>query len=430
MSRDAPKPQTVSMTDITERPGAERPNRLASLLGYVYGPLGDPKVWLAGLYNLLGFPIAWTAAVVILFGTVVSIGFIPLVFLLLPALLDLVRRAGGLERARARAFLGIHIEAPGSAEAADGFVGWIRQRIKDPISWRALAYFVVLFGLGNLAFFVTVAVVGGAVLLTTSPLWAEGIPGPVDYLFPVLGFLVLLAVGPRAVWGLAALSGRLAGALLGPAPELKIRELEGRRSSAVRVADVDRRRIEQDLHDGAQVRLTALALQIGVAREAVAEGAATERVAGLLDEAHNQAKQALREIRDLARGIHPAILTDRGLDDALTSMVGRLPVPIDLDVEISERPSPEVESIVYFVAAEAVTNAVRHSDSPTVALRVVRSDDEITVEIRDRGRGGADPARGTGLANLCERVEATGGQMTVQSPEGVGTLVKAVVPCN
>lgn len=418
------------MTDIIEGPEADRPNRVGSLLGSVYGPLGDQRVWFAGLYNLLGFPIAWAAAVIILIGTVVSVGFLPLIFLLVPAILELLRRASGLERARARALLGVHVEPPESTDRADGFVDWIRQRIKDPVAWRALAYFVVLFGLGNFAFVLTVMVVGGAVILATVPLWAEGVPGLIDYVPLIVGGPVLLAIGPRVVLGVAALTGRLAGALLGPAPELRIRELEGRRSSAVRVADVDRRRIEQDLHDGAQVRLTALALQIGLAREAVAEGATTERVAELLDEAHTQAKQALREIRDLARGIHPAILTDRGLDDALTSMVGRLPVAIDLDVDISERPSPEIESIVYFVAAEAVTNAVRHSDSPTVALRVVRSEGEITVEVRDRGRGGADPEQGTGLANLRERVEATGGRMTVQSPEGVGTLVRAVVPCN
>jgi signal transduction histidine kinase len=416
------------MTDMTEEVEVERPSRVGSLLQSAYGSFGDANVWRAVLYNLLGGPIAWTAAFVIVMTVVISVGFIPLMLLLPPAALLLVRRAGGLERARARAFLGIHVDAPAPRVRAEGFLQWVQLAITDAIAWRALGYFVVLFGLGNLTFFATIGVGSAAVTQLSVPFWA----GPTDFpkVLIFFGGLVVLALFPRVVMALAQLNGRLVGALLGPAPEAKIKELEGQRSSAVRVADVDRRRIEQDLHDGAQVRLTALALQIGLAREAVSEGADTERVSELLDEAHSQAKQALREIRDLARGIHPAILTDRGLSDALISMVGRLPVPIDLDVDISERPSPEVESIVYFVAAEAVTNAVRHSDSPTVGLRVVRSGDEITLEVRDRGRGGADPEQGTGLASLRERVEATGGRMTVESPEGVGTLVRAVVPCN
>lgn len=416
------------MNDVAEEAEMDLTKRGRSILHVAYGPLADLRVWLAAAYILLGFPVAWVAAMVIVVGTLVSVGFLPLLLVGVPALLVLSRRAGEIERARARVLLSIDVEPPTPLGPAEGSLDWIRKRIKDRVGWRALAYFAVLFGLGNLAFVATVAIGSGSLALMTTPLWSGATAGPA--LLGVLGGVSLLALTPRLVLALGGLSGRLVVALLGPAPEVKLRELEGRRSSAVKVADVDRRRIEQDLHDGAQVRLTALALQIGLAREALAEDADTARVTELLEGAHSQAKHALREIRDLARGIHPAILTDRGLDAALTSMVGRLPVSIDLSVDISERPSPEIESIVYFVAAEAVTNAVRHADSPTVGLRVVRSGDEMTVEVRDRGRGGADPEQGTGLANLRERVEATGGRLTVESPEGVGTLVKAVVPCN
>lgn len=417
----------------------------------VYGPLADPKVWRATLYHLLDCAVAWAGAAIVVIGLFASMALAPLALLVLAGALTAVRRVAGLERARARGLLGVEVDDPPQLERGTGFVQWVRAMIKDTVAWRAVGYLVVRFTLGNAAFFATVGVWWAALALITTPIWAgpdaaemlyrgSGMPADTmdlativdvwwEYVVAVVVGLGVLALAPRVVQGFAGLSGWAVRTLLGPAAGARIRQLEGQRSSAVRVADVDRRRIEQDLHDGAQVRLTALAMQLGLAREAITEGADTARVAELVDDAHAQAKLALREIRDLARGIHPAVLTDRGLDVALTSMVGRLPIPVDLEVEVADRPSPEVESIVYFVAAEAVTNAVRHADSPTVGLRVVRDGDEIVVEIRDRGRGGADPSRGTGLTNLRERVEATGGEMTVQSPEGVGTLVRAAVPC-
>ena len=408
------------------------------LLWRAYQPLFERRTWRAALYHALDLPVAWTAASIVAVTAFMSVVLAPLALVVLAGVLAGVRRVAGFERWRARRLLGVEVPAPTPPARGRGAVAWVAACLKDTVAWRAVLYLVARFALGNIAFFTLAFSLWATSALLTMPLWAGpdysvDVSRVVDrwweHALGVLLGLVALAVVPRIVQGLGWLSGWTVDALLGPPADVRIAALEGQRSSAVRAADVDRRRIEQDLHDGAQVRLTALAMQLGLAKEAIAEGADPDRVAELVDDAHAQAKLALREIRDLARGIHPAILTDRGLDVAITSMIGRLPIPVDLEVDVAQRPSPEVESIVYFVAAEAVTNAVRHADSPSVGLRVVREADELVVEVRDRGRGGADPSQGTGLANLRERVEATGGEMTVMSPEGVGTLIRAVVPC-
>lgn len=407
-------------------------------LRWLTDPLQDPAVWRATVYHLVDGVVAVTLfwalggllAAAIVLTPVALIGVV-----LLAGILHAARWVARIERRRARLLLDVRLAEPPPPAAAASAFDWLGTALRDVVAWRSLAYLIVRVPLGFAASAATVLAWFLGPWLITSPIWLSRAGGGdlVDvwweYVLTVVAGVVVLVVAPHLVRLFAALSRWVVLRLLGPGAGARIRELEGQRSTAVRVADVDRRRIEQDLHDGAQVRLTALALQLGLTREAIAHGADRSRIAALVDEAHAQAKQAVREVRDLARGIHPAILTDRGIEAALESMVGRLPVPVDLDVAVPERPSPAVESIVYFVAAEAVTNAVRHADSAEVGVRVVRDGDEMVVEVRDRGRGGADPDRGTGLASLCERVEASGGHLTVQSPTGVGTLVRAVVPC-
>lgn len=409
-------------------------------------PYTDPALWRASLYHVLDGAVAWIGVALVGVGLTAAVGMIPFALVglgVLAVLLRVARWVGKLERRRARALLGLEVAEPAPLDHRDlTFVDRVRATLRDAVAWRAIAYLIVRFPLGLAASTAMLTAWSVVVYLLSVPLEAV-VDGHIDVLEGTdttakllaggtlffLAGLAALAVLPFVVRVIAAVSRWLVRALLGPDPDVRIRQLEGQRSSAVRSADVDRRRIEQDLHDGAQVRLTALAMQLGLAREAIGEGADRTRIAELVGDAHDQAKLALREIRDLARGIHPAILTDRGLDAALASMVGRLPTPVDLEVDVTPRPDPAVESVAYFVAAEAVTNAVRHADSPEVGLRVVREGDELVVEVRDRGCGGADPSRGTGLDNLRERVEATGGELTVMSPEGVGTLVRAVMPC-
>ena len=390
--------------------------------------------------------MAWIGIAVVGVGLTASVGLIPFALVglvVLAMLLHVARWLGRVERRRARSLLGLDVAEPARLDhRALGPVDRVRGMLRDAVAWRAVGYLIVRFPLGIAASLAMITAAWLVPYLCLAPLWV-----PVDHRMhstriPMtttelwfqgaamfIAGVVAVAAFPLVVRVFAAMSRWLVRALLGPDPDLRIKQLEGQRSSAVRSADVDRRRIEQDLHDGAQVRLTALAMQLGLALVAVGEGASRSRIAELVGEAHDHAKLALREIRDLARGIHPAILTDRGLDAALVSMVGRPPMPVDLEVDVSPRPTPAVESIAYFVAAEGVTNAVRHADSQEVGVRVVREDDQLVVEVRDRGRGGADRARGTGHDNLRERVEAAGGELTVGSPEGVGTLVRAVMPC-
>lgn len=422
------------------------PAPLSGALRSAWNRLVDPATWKATLYHLSDAAVAWVGGALVVVGLGASAVLAPFALVgvvLLAVLLSGLRVAARLERHRARMLLGVDVPPPRERAPSGGFVAWVRDSVLDPAAWRTVAYLVLRFPLGIAAAMATFSVWIYGIGLTTAFLWAgpaggnrirydnrvQTVDTAAEWIGAFLLGLVLLFAAPFVVRVFAVLSGALVRGLLGPGPDARIEELEEQRSSAVRTVDLDRRRIEQDLHDGAQVRLTALAMQLGLAREAIAEELVPPRIAGLVADAHDQAKLALREIRDLARGIHPALLTDRGIEAALQSMLGRLPVPVELEVDVPDRPSPEIESVAFFVAAESVTNAVRHADSPSVAVRVTRFHDELVIEVRDRGRGGADPEVGTGLAGLRQRVEATGGRFSVQSPEGVGTLVRAVVPC-
>jgi signal transduction histidine kinase len=191
----------------------------------------------------------------------------------------------------------------------------------------------------------------------------------------------------------------------------------------------DRQRIERDLHDGAQARLVGLAVDLGRARERLEAGGDPTEAVELVRAAHEEAKVALAEVRDLARGIHPAILADRGLDPALSSLAARVPVPVDVSVRLHEPAPVEVEAAAYFVVSESLANAARHANASRVAVDVAREGDAVVVEVRDDGRGGASVSAGSGLAGLRERVAALDGVLVVDSPAGGPTVVKAVIPC-
>jgi signal transduction histidine kinase len=206
----------------------------------------------------------------------------------------------------------------------------------------------------------------------------------------------------------------------------RIRTLQETRAGAVDVQETELRRIERDLHDGAQARLVALGMSIGMAEEKLATDPEGARL--LLAEARAGAREALEELRDLARGIHPPILTDRGLDAALRALAARTPLRVDVSVELSERPRPPVETAAYFVVAEALANAGKYANADRVAIGVHVSDGMLVAEVRDNGDGGADPA-GKGLTGLRRRVEALDGSLRVTSPTGGPTTVRAELPC-
>jgi signal transduction histidine kinase len=206
----------------------------------------------------------------------------------------------------------------------------------------------------------------------------------------------------------------------------RISTLESTRAGAVDVQEAELRRIERDLHDGAQARLVALGMSIGMAEQKLATDADAARA--LLAEARVGAGEALRELRDLARGIHPPVLADRGLEAAVHALAASSPIPVAVSVENPDRAKPPVESAAYFVVAEALANAGKHAGASRVTVRIARTGNILTAEVEDDGAGGAD-ASGSGLSGLRRRVEALDGTLTVASPAGGPTTIRAELPC-
>jgi len=206
----------------------------------------------------------------------------------------------------------------------------------------------------------------------------------------------------------------------------RIQTLETSRAGAVDVQETELRRIERDLHDGAQARLVALGMSLGMAEQKLADD--PERASELLAEARVGAEQALRELRDLARGIHPPVLTDRGLEAAIAALAHSTPIHVALTASLPSRPPAPVETAAYFVVAEALANAAKHAHADTVQIRITQAGRLLVVDVADDGVGGADPA-GSGLSGLTRRVEALDGTLTVTSPGGGPTTVHAELPC-
>ena len=254
-------------------------------------------------------------------------------------------------------------------------------------------------------------------MLFLTLIWAVTTPG--GYFWPIWTFTALAsAFGVNA--GIQASLGRRREA---EATE-RIEVLEETRAGAVNAQAAELRRIERDLHDGAQARLVALAMDLGLAKDRVEDAEAREQVA----RAHDEAKRAIVELRDLARGIHPAVLTDRGLEAALASLAGASRLPVELNVDAGGRLDPALEAAAYFTVAEALANAAKHSAGTSVRIDVARRDDLLTVRVADDGIGGADPD-GEGLTGLRRRVEAHDGRLVLDSPPGRGTVLTAELPC-
>jgi signal transduction histidine kinase len=269
----------------------------------------------------------------------------------------------------------------------------------------------------------------GAGLASLSfPLWAWGGATVLGAVAHAAAGVAVLLVAPALARGVAAVQVAMARLLLEPGANerltARVGALEETRAGMVAAADAERRRIERDLHDGAQQRLVALAMTLGRAR--AAEDPALSR--RLLDEAHGEAKAALVELRNLARGIHPAVLADRGLDAAVSALAARAPVPVAVDVDLPRRAGPSVEAIAYFVVAEALTNVAKHSGATRAWLTAGFEGSDLVVEVLDDGRGGADPDGG-GLRGLRDRVRAVDGSLRLTSPPGGGTTLRVELPC-
>ncbi|MFB6954681.1 sensor histidine kinase [Streptomyces niveus] len=319
------------------------------------------------------------------------------------------RLLGRAERARARALLGVRIDEPSPlrgrdrrerrARGTEGFFSWMWTGLKDPVGWRTVLYEFIRLPWGILTFAIT--------LVSLFVLW------------PVL---------PHIARGLTNVDRALVRGLLSPSDELesRIAELESDRGVVVDTAAADLRRIERDLHDGAQARLVALAMGLGLAKEKLLED--PEAAASMVDEAHGEVKLALQELRDLARGIHPAVLTDRGLDAALSSVASRCTVPVKVEVELAHRPAAAIEGIAYFTVSELLQNVSKHSGASMASVEVWRAENRLLIQIEDNGRGGARLDGGTGMAGLAERLGAVDGLFVLDSPAGGPTVVTAELP--
>jgi signal transduction histidine kinase len=245
-----------------------------------------------------------------------------------------------------------------------------------------------------------------------------------------VGGIALLAAAPWLTAAVGALDTRAARALLGPSRaeelEYRVEHLTQSRTGVVDAADAERRRLERDLHDGTQQRLVALAMRLGLARAQPGDEAHARRV---IAEAHEEAKAALADLRNLIRGLHPAVLEDRGLDAALSGVTARLPIPVRLTVDVPRRPSPTIEAVAYFVVSESLTNITKHAQASQAEVFVQRVGDRMHIIVSDDGVGGADPARGTGLAGLAKRAASVDGSFEIASPPGGPTLITVDLPC-
>jgi signal transduction histidine kinase len=248
-------------------------------------------------------------------------------------------------------------------------------------------------------------------------IWAITSHGYFWPIWPMLGIAVVLAIQFVAVLLVSPRRAEM---------EERIETLETTRAGAVDAQETELRRIERDLHDGAQARLVALGMSLGMAEQKLSDD--PQRAGELLAEARRGAEHALRELRDLARGIHPPVLADRGLEAALASLASSTPLPVKLSVDVTPRPAPAVESAAYFVAAEALANAAKHARAHHVDIEIVRLGDIIELEVRDDGSGGANP-EGSGLRGLRRRVQALDGTLSVSSPRGGPTTIRAELPC-
>jgi signal transduction histidine kinase len=217
--------------------------------------------------------------------------------------------------------------------------------------------------------------------------------------------------------------------MLGPGRGEELARLAESRAGAVSAADAERRRIERDLHDGTQQRLVSMAMRLGLALATLEDLPDDART--VIERAHEDAKDALKELRDLVQGMHPAILTDRGLDAALSGIAARAPLPVKLTVQLppGKKLPAATEAVAFFIVSEALTNTAKHAEAADATVTVRAGTDVLIITIEDNGRGGADPARGTGLAGLRQRAASVDGTLYIHSPLGGPTVIRAELPC-
>ncbi|MDK1326434.1 sensor histidine kinase [Arthrobacter sp. zg-Y1143] len=430
-----------------------------------YRRAGNPalfrgETWRAFGYHWLSLlltPFAFTYAVAtVSLGASLAVTWAGLV---IPAAMIVGARGWGwLNRGLTRHLLGTHLPAPVPFTPQRGFVGFLRSGLTDGAGWRAIVHMEVSFVLSVISFCFSISFLAAGLGGVTHWFWYRFIPmqqsadgswhrgtqvfpevyadTPIwQWIYAGAGLLILFFVWPWINNITARLQALLAAALLTPtAASLRVRKLEQSRSASVEDADARLRRIERDLHDGTQAQLVAIAMKVGDVRERLAATDASPEVLALLDSANGTAKEALTDLRGLARGIRPAALED-GLDTALETLAAGAALPTTLDYRLARRPDPAIEAIAYYCAAELLTNAVRHSRATQVGITVEGHDDDgLLLTVADNGTGsaavGRRTARGTrtGLAGLQERAGSVDGWLNIDSPAGGPTRISVELP--
>jgi signal transduction histidine kinase len=397
----------------------------------------DPHSWRRIVYLTIALPLGITYFVIIAAGLSTGLGVAIMTFGLPVVIMIWVwRTMARLERLLCSRLLGVDVPEP--YRTPEG--GWFSRllgRLGDPATWKDLAYLIVHLPLSIIDFAAVAILLGFPLSLVAAPIAYALVPGGVNVglltvdsapvaFAALLAGLFLLPIAVRAASAFAVLHATFARMMLTAPTDPEVATLRSSQARIIAAADAERRRLERDLHDGAQQRLVAIALQLRMARDRLARGDdALELVSGAADEA----RTAIAELRDLARGIHPAVLTERGLSAALRDVVARASVPVDLlEVPAGRFPST-IEASAYFVVSEALANVAKYADASRATVRVVeREDDTLVVEVCDDGRGGADPSRGSGLRGLRDRVGALNGTLTVDSPPGGPTKIRACLP--
>ncbi|MFJ9850800.1 sensor histidine kinase [Streptomyces sp. NPDC101150] len=391
---------------------------------------------------LLGYA-ALTALVLLVFaGMALSFVGVGIAVLTCAALYGIP--VGALERRRLRLVEPVPLPGPHDALPARGPVTWAGNRLRERATWRELGYTVVFGAVFAAAGCGVVMLLCLSAVLTAVPViaWAlapepvmiipgEPVSGPLEALLgPAVG-VIGLALSAYAAGLLAGAQVRTAELLLSPRDDEAGRRVIELTRSRARLADAfeaERRRIERDLHDGAQQQLVALNMTLGMAEMELREsGSPTTE---LVTRARGEVRSALAQLRDLVRGIHPQVLTDHGLAAAVAEVAQRHPVPVTVDIDLPHRLPGTVESVAYFTVTEALANAAKHSGATAVTIVARIELGTLRLLITDNGKGGAVPAAGTGLQGLADRMAISGGRLVVSSPVGGPTQLRAEVPCS
>jgi signal transduction histidine kinase len=403
------------------------------------GVVARPQTWRSLAYLLLAFPTGLVYFIVLVVGvsTGVALAIVVVGLGILIVTLAAWRGMASIERSLARRLLGVAIPHPPDRRGLPR-VERVTRWLRDPVTWKSLIFVALKFPLGVITFALVVGVGFLSLVLLLAPLIVIGTPVTIfGWIFESsLEALPLTLLGIIAclLWlngtnGLGWLWALYARVMLGPSTvqlHERVDDLRDARARIIAAGDAERRRIERDLHDGAQQRLVALSLTLGMAESRLASDPAA--AASLIASAREEAGLAVKELRDLASGIHPALLSERGLGPALEALASRAPIPTTVTGVPEKRLPAPVESAAYFVTAEALTNVAKYARAESASVALLVEHGLLCLTVRDDGTGGADLAVGSGLRGLRDRVEALDGRLDVDSPPGVGTTVSAEIP--